>query len=120
LHQAKADIEARTDMIHIVKKLMEVDMLKTILLNSDQKIIFDNLEKPKMKFVHSHKQTKKGQKPDIDSEDWFSKSELTDEEVKSIYSKLTKKQNRSEIDEKLIFLFKSQEDRKENNNYQKE
>lgn len=67
LKKIKEDMETNLDIIELLVKVKEIEILKEVLLNKDQTVVYNELTHPKMDARPEHKE--KIKKENHDSED---------------------------------------------------
>ena len=100
------NIEARLDIVNISKKLREIDKIKTLLLDCDQVLLFNNMPKPQIRPKSIQKlQRKKSFVHYSVTASNFVEHDATEAQLVSTYMKLKHKAKKSKIDEKLLEIF---------------
>jgi len=96
--EGKKKVKESLNILHIMKKLRDVDKIKALLLNKDQRILFDNLPRPVLEPISKKNllgrlSTSHGfiRSPSIDFED-------QDELAVTIYKTLKEKEDKTELD----------------------
>lgn len=108
LSQAADEIEGSMDHLVVIQKLLEIEKLKMCLLTENQRILFNNLDKPTLCLAeNSDKKSAKG-------EDLSEKSvtvvykrggENKAKTLEQAYSELKGKDEYTELDKQLLLLF---------------
>lgn len=96
-----AEITSRLDVKTVIRKFLEIDLLKSILLTENQLIIFENVCKPKIKMDYCHDLKKKVSveyRTEKLLETFWGKKHLLD----NAYHELKAKQHKSKIDVELL------------------
>ena len=95
--------DEKLDLIHILRKLEEVDRLKLILLNPDQIKLFNSLSKKFIFLENTAIQKHQNSKFSFDLKELGSQEVIR---IKSLKEKISEKAGINEIDERLISLIK--------------
>ena len=109
LSQAAEEIEGSVDHLVIIQKLLEVEKLKMCLLTVNQRILFNNLDKPTICLVEEQKKKEKA-KIQEESESIpviyeRSSKEEKDKTPHQAYAELKGKESQTELDKQLVLLY---------------
>ncbi|KAL4494038.1 hypothetical protein ABPG72_015994 [Tetrahymena utriculariae] len=93
------------DVLYVIKKLMEVDKLKNILLNPDQLKLFEYIPKPTIRSNYGFCKKAKDIQFEIDDHYQDSRTELQKvQQAYQAYQNIANKQNLSSLDLKILQL----------------
>ena len=97
--QGLKEVEGNIDILNIVKMKREINLLKQVLLSDSQRALFDNIQPPQISVDRNNK---------IEVENLQNHFEGDQLNAEEIYSKLSKLETRSHVDEKILAFYKKQ------------
>lgn len=97
-------IDNRLDIVHVLKRLRDIDKMKNLMLDKDQLLLFDRLKRPDLLDRESHWYTEEGSCEVIGEFNSNLKALGIEDQITRSKETIRNKPDKTEIDQKLLQL----------------
>jgi len=102
LQKGKDEVNKYLDLLVLVKKMRDIDKFKACLMTEEEKILFENVQKPEL-LIYENKSRKNRQ---VEVQDLFNSYETPKPGIiEQIYRIVRNKRNKTQFGEKLLLLY---------------